>query len=670
MSGTNGLVGFVLRAKWVWLAVCLVLSACQGAASPAVAETPTVDVSRAPERGPSNGVTEDQQIAVAPVELGPIPVTVEDPSWGAADAPVTIVEFGDLQCPFCERVQDTLSKIRNTYGNRQVRMVWKNNPLPFHEQARPAQLAAMAVHRAAGNDAFWYFVGRAYANRDELTQANYEMWAAEAGVEAEHFNAALGDGRGELKLNADAALAEELGVTGVPAFRINGVEVTGAQPFEEFEAVIDEQLAAARTLMDKGVARDRVSVQLTIENHAVPREPEAEPEAEPEDTTAWRVPVLADDPTLGPSDALVTIVQWADYQCPFCKRVLPTLRQLRDAYGGDLRIVWKDNPLDFHDNARRAANLARHVYALRGNDGYWKVHDALFEKQANLDDATLEDIVRDMKMSWPLAKAAIDKGKYDDRIGTDQELAMDLAARGTPNFFINGRRLNGAQPFEQFAALVDQQLSEAKALVEQGVPRSQVYAKLMAAAQAPPEPEQRAALTSTRARPSKGPANARVTVRIFSDFQCPYCQRVLPILDALAKRHPGQVRFEYWHMPLPFHKDAQLAAEASAEVFAQKGNAAFWRFHDLLFANQKAIGPDDLRQYARQVGVELARFDQALADGRHKKAVEADFDAASDRNIRGTPSFMVNEYFISGAQPVERFDKLVKLALSKSQGKQ
>src|SRR5882757_1636033 len=121
----------------------------------------------------------------------PVPVTGKDPQWGKADAPVTVVAVSDFQCPFCSRVEPTLKQIRDTYGPDKVRMVWKNNPLPFHNNARPAAEAAMTVFGLKGSEAFWKFHDTAFANQQTLSPENYEKWAGEAGVDKAKFKDAL-----------------------------------------------------------------------------------------------------------------------------------------------------------------------------------------------------------------------------------------------------------------------------------------------------------------------------------------------------------------------------------------------------------------------------------------------------------------------------------------------
>lgn len=593
----------------------------------------------------------------------PIPVGAEDPQWGNADALVTIVEISDFQCPFCSRVNPTLKQVKDKYGPDKVRIVWKHNPLPFHKEARPAHEAAAAVHALAGSEAFWKFHDLVFENQKALTEDNFVKWAKEAGVDEAKFKAELKNKKHAAKVDQDLALARKIGARGTPNFRINGVELSGAQPFAKFQQAIDAQLEQAEALVKKGTPKNQVSLKLTEQNAKnAPAEDKA-PERQ-EDTTIWRVPVAKDDPVAGPDDALVTIVMWSDFQCPFCARVEPTLDKLKEKYGKDLRIVWKDNALPFHKQAKPAATLARVAYAKGGNDLFWKAHKALFENQKSLNEETYQKISGELGLNWAEVKRAIDTDQFDKKISESMELASDLNARGTPHFFINGRRLAGAQPQQKFEELVDLQLKAAKGLVGKGVARNKVYDELMKTAKGPPEPERRDVPAPTKDNPTKGSSNAKVVVQIFSDFECPYCNRVLPTLKQIEKEYGNQVQLVWRNMPLPFHKNAKLAGEAAQEVYVQKGADAFWQYHDLLFANQKQLTREDLEKYAQQIpGLDIAKFKQALDKNVHAKRVEEDMEVASKAGVRGTPAFTINGYFLSGAQPYPQFEKLIKLAL-------
>ena len=158
--------------------------------------------------------------------------------------------------------------------------------------------------------------------------------------------------------------------------------------------------------------------------------------------------------------------------------------------------------------------------------------------------------------------------------------------------------------------------------------------------------------------PARGPADARVTIVEFSDFQCPYCQRAKPVLDEVEKRHPKDVRIVYRNLPLDsLHPRARPSAEAAA--CAAEGNK-FWEYHDRLFANNRALADADLRKYAAEVGLDAKSFEECVSSRRHQAAVEADVQEAKRLGITGTPAFVVNGMLLSGLKSPEEFDALIK----------
>jgi protein-disulfide isomerase len=599
-----------------------------------------------------------------------IPVTAKDPTWGDADAPVTIVEFSEFQCPFCARVLPTVKQIKDTYGPKKVRIVWKNQPLSFHQNAKPAAEAAQTVFALKGSEAFWKFHDLAFENQRTLTEENYEKWAAQAGVDVAKFKADYKAKKHAAKVDEDQALANKVGASGTPAFRINGVTLSGAQPFEKFKEVIDAQLAEANKLIAAGTPKNQVYPQAVKKNFEAPpsqpNQPDKPAQQPEEDKTIWKVPVAADDPVRGPKDALVTIVEWSDFQCPFCKRVEDTLNKVVETYPNDVRLVWKDNPLPFHPRAKPAAALARVAYKQKGDKGFWDAHKTLFAEGGKFEDAELQTVSTKLGLPWDQVKQAIDGNKFDDKFTQSMDLAMDLNARGTPHFFVNGFRVTGAQPFEKFKTVIDEQLAKAKAVVARGVPKAKVYDEIMKDAKGPPEPEKKEVPPPDAQSPFKGPANAKVVIQEFSDFECPFCKRVGPTLEQIEKEYGGKVKVVWRHSPLPFHKDAPLASEASQEAFAQKGNKGFWDYHDKLFAGQgtpDALKRPTLEKYAQELGLDMEKFKQALDTHKHKAKIDADMEIATKAGISGTPAFTIGKYFLSGAQPYPAFKKLIAKAM-------
>lgn len=628
-------------------------------------------------------VSKPHATAVAPAGIppshatAPVPVLNSDPVWGDTNAPVTIVEFSDLQCPFCARAQKTLDAVKTTYGPSQVRIVFKHNPLPFHKQALPAAEAAERVRLSGGNAAFFKFADLAFADSKSLNDASFESWATIAGADMTTYRSLMGASIVSAKVQADIDLAKRVGVTGVPAFRINGQVLSGAQPLEKFRSLIDSELTEAKKRIAAGTPPDQIYPILTGENHRTTPTPSPPPAtAEPDGEAVWKVPVLADDPQLGPADALVTLVEFGDFQCPFCKRLDPTLRELRDRYGNDLRLVWKDNPLPFHKQAEPAAQLARVIFIQRGDPAFWRAHDALFANQPDLGDAEFQKIASAAGLGWGSTQSAMSSPTVAQRVRQSQTLASALKASGTPSCFINGRLVTGAVPASKFQEVIDQELAKARQLIARGTPRSQVYETVIREGKQESPFEMKQARLLASGVPIRGPANAKVTVHIFSDFQCPFCARAAPTLAELQKSFPTDVRLAWHDLPLGFHKQAQLAAEAAREVQAQLGDAGFWRFHDRLFEEQKSPGGlerEHLERVAQSLGCNMPKFRRALDDRVHRARVQEDADAASQAGIRGTPSFLVAAhrqssgefYYLSGAQPLPKFERVVSAALGR-----
>ncbi len=589
------------------------------------------------------------------------------PARGGAEPLVTIVTFSEFQCPFCSRVSPTMERVQATYGDR-VRYVFRHNPLAFHTNAMPAAQAAHEAYEQGGDARFWAMHDVLFENQRALERANLEAYALQAGVDVARLRSALDTGRHQARIQRDMDAAAAAGARGTPAFFINGRFVSGAQPYERFAEVIDEEIALADALLDRGVSR--ASLYAVFQRDAVtapaPTEPAAPSRPAADDRAIHRVP-LEGSPIRGPADALVTIVMFGDFQCPFCARVQPTLRQIEERYGRDVRFAFKHNPLPFHTNAGPAAQLA--IEADR-QGRFWPVHDALFENHSDLSRDALERIAAQTGMSRTRARAALDSNAHQATIDRDQALARELGASGTPAFFINGRNLRGAQPFEAFQRVIDEELARARGLVAAGTPRSAIYEAATRPTAAPAAPEPAAAdrytLPIPARVPTRGPASAPLTMQIISDFQCPFCSRAVPTVNQIEEHYGRRVRIVFRHYPLPFHQQAMPAAEASMEVFEQAGDVGFWAYHDLLFESQRQLDEENLVALARRVrGVNAERVRAALQDHRHQARVRQDMDAVAAAGMRiGTPSFLIGTRLVSGAQPFASFQQAIDAELA------
>ena len=611
---------------------------------------------------------------VWPEQRAAVPVGPRDPSWGARTALVTIVELSDFDCAYCRSAESVLEQIRARYGPDKLRIVWKDFPLPSHSQAKPTHLAARAVFEAAGSDAFWAFHAKCFAHLGQQTAENLERWAGEVGVASGAYRAALADRRTEAKVDADIALGRRLGVTGAPALFVNGVFMSGAPPVPKLAAEIDRQIEAARRDLGAGTPAAQLYTKLCDANRAPPSDAAARSAAGPQtpgpgrgrDETVWQVPVLDGDPRRGPDTARVTIVEFADFECPFSAEVQPTLQQLLERYPDEVRLVFKDTPGPSHRRAEAASELAHEAQRQKGAEGFWQAAELLFARQKQLTDQDLRGYAAELGLEPGALERALRGRQHLGQIESGEELAVDLSALGTPHFFVNGRRLAGKQPLERFTALVDEELAHAAELERAGVRPEELYATIMRAAEPPPAPEHKEIAPPPPNAPWRGGAGAKVVIQEFSDFQCAFCARAdASVTRALAAFGP-EVKAVWRHAPVRFNRTALLAAEAAQEAYAQQGNDGFWRYHRRLFDAEGRLERADLGRYAAELGLDLRKFNKALDDHAHKAYVEAELAAAGKAGIVTTPVLVVNGTFMNGAQPYSKLKRLIQQALDRA----
>lgn len=643
---------------WVLTFVLALVGTNCGSPGPAASPTP------APERAGS-GTPDAQAIAVgqlAPGELpSPVPVEADDTVSGAPGALVTLVAFVDFQCPFCARAHQTVKALERHYG-ADLRVVYKHLPLDFHQDALPAAVALQAVRELGGTKLAARYVDRLMAEQHDLSEDNLIAVAVELGVSRQALSARLPEPRLLAAVDNDMSLAAAHGINGTPSFLINGRLLVGAQPPAEFLEVIDSELQVVRRLERLGAGPRELYVLRVAENLKAKAPDDV-------DRTVYRVPIEG-SPALGPEDAVVTIVEFSEFQCPFCRRVRPALEQLRERFPNDVRVVFKHLPLPFHEHALPAARLSAEVFRTRGNTAFWQAADQLFT--GDLGDEHLIATATEAGLGEAQARLALAGEAGQALVDADLNLAEDLQVRGTPHFFINGRRLAGARPYEDFEGMVLTAISEARqalADTSASLTPANYYSHLMQNGDPLAAPKQVTAPIADAGHPSFGPERAPIVMHAFSDFECTFCARVEPTLAELLRLYPKDLKIVWHNLPLPFHPHARSAAAAALEAYAQRGNAGFRQMHDVLFASHRGssgpeLTPEDLRRYATELGLDVARFDKALADGRHDAAIDADVASANAIGIDGTPGFVVGGWLTTGARPLRYLRALVDRSLA------
>ena len=247
----------------------------------------------------------------------------------------------------------------------------------------------------------------------------------------------------------------------------------------------------------------------------------------------------------------------------------------------------------------------------------------------------LEKMVADKLLKSEAEKKGMTPEQYvkveiDDKVAppTDQQI-QDF-------FNQNAARLPPGSKLETYKAQIvnyltqNQRQQRAQAMFDQLKKDNQVSIKLS-------EPRQ----VVEAKGPARGPSTAPVTMVEFSDFQCPFC---------------GKAKLVFRHFPLDFHKNAEKAAEASMCANEQ---GKFWEYHDVLFKNQQTLEVPQLKDHAKDVGLDTASFSACLDSGKYKKAVDDDMAAGQKVGVTGTPAFFINGVMINGAQPFDEFKKVI-----------
>lgn len=418
----------------------------------------------------------DRALPIGFVDSSRIPIG-DSYSWGGTNAPVTVVAFIDLQCPFCGRSWGILRQLETDYGDN-VRFVLKHFPLPFHKEAEAAAFAAEAA-RQQGK--LLEFVDGIFENQRRLSK-DFEGVVSQLVTELQLDPVAFEQDRQAAKERGrpavDMELGRAVGVRGTPAFRINGKTLVGAVPRDRFTEIIDAEIEA----VEEGIETGRFDIASAYarrvdRNAEADSKPESRPTTKKPSKVEW-VPIRADDHTTGPADAPVTIVVFNDLQCPFCKRVHGTIEKLLTAYPQDVRFVFRHKPLPFHSEAEE---MAWATIAAGDQGKFWEMHELMFDKQKAIKGKPREVIKEaaaklglNMKAFWKV----YDASSTHSRVKDDITFAESIGIRGTPSFVINGRVVVGAKPYAEFEAIVKEEKAKADALKAAGTKPGDLYKKL------------------------------------------------------------------------------------------------------------------------------------------------------------------------------------------------
>lgn len=475
-QGSSG----VGRVTWAVAALlALAVAGCGGAQQTEPSRRAPARGASGVQRGAAGGVAggvaggETARIARTPLLRGATGPAGSPHRIALSNKPVTVIAFADFQCPFCARGQATLAQIQDAYPN-EVEVIFLHKPLSFHRAARPAALGAIA---AAQQGRFWQMHDALFARYRNLNTMSIEAAASEAGVDMDRWQADMRSQQAAVRLAHDIAVSNAVGVRGTPNYFVNGLPVRGAQPYARFEKAVTSALATVRKLEAAGHSGRRLRelawraghrtsgprlLQYAIDGARVPAGLAATAttprrRASWLDRRVWNVPVNeSSDVIVGNSQtATVTLVVWTDLQCPFCARLQASIDALRLDWPKRLRVVYRNKPLPFHRDARRAAVAA---LAAHRQGKYAPFVAACFANIRALSAADLERKATQLGLDMPRYRRDVADPAVLAQVTRDMAEAKRLGVRGTPTFFVNGMRVVGAQPLARIRPLVRSQL--------------------------------------------------------------------------------------------------------------------------------------------------------------------------------------------------------------------
>ena len=390
------------------------------------------------------------------------------PYRGDPDAPIILVEFSDYQCPFCGRhfVQTEPALTEKYVRDGQVRAVFSDFPLEqLHPNAPSAHEAGLCVLAQGAVENYWKMHGELFRSADEWGTAPdpfevYARLAEESGADADLFAECMDNGDQSAVVQELVDNAMQQGFGGTPSFQLIRVEdgvvsqLVGAQPFDQFEAQIDLLLSGETPQAPEQQAAGEAEIPVWAT---------AEGWAPDPDRPGYN---MAGDQYVGSLDAPITIVEFSDMQCPFCKRHAEETRPaLDEAYVDTGKVLWvfKHFPLDIHPQAP-AAGAAVECAAEQGQ--FSEMMDQLFEKQSDWSVADPNPVFLDIA-----AELGLDTDDFSSCLA-DPEIAERVASdlmegapfvRGTPTFIIlndgQGSIVPGALPVDSFVSVLDEILA-------------------------------------------------------------------------------------------------------------------------------------------------------------------------------------------------------------------
>lgn len=332
----------------------------------------------------------------------------------------------------------------------------------------------------------------------------------------------------------------------------------------------------------------------------------------------------------------ILIQEYSDFGCLYCSKASKTVAQVVSQYGGLVRSQFRHFPMDF----RRHSELPHKAALAAGEQGKFReMQDLIFANQRNLNRDTLHEFAKQLKLDEGRFALAMGSERLDRVLQNDRREGEALGVRGTPTFFINGRKIVGAQPIEVFRKIIDQELRRLK-IAKAGV-----------------------VLDRSNGISVFGPSDAALTLGVFADVRDNLSRRALANVLALRAAYPKRIRVVVKHYPQKSHGKSTRIQQA---VLAASSKGKFWAFHALLAKTRGKADRNAIRKFALANDLDVPAFEAATDSSLFRDIVQSDSRDARARDVRGVPTFFIGEKRIDGLVSIEALKKVVRGELKKT----
>lgn len=370
-----------------------------------------------------------------------------------------------------------------------------------------------------------------------------------------------------------------------------------------------------------------------------PSAPSTPPSAPVDPNQVWKATLADDDAKIGADSINVKVVLFSSFGNQESVDFASAVDSIKKDFGDKVQIRYKHKVIPApHPDAIFAAEIAA---AANAQGKFWPLFDKLM-KSASISPSSIESAAKEVGVNWAKAKAEADSHKYLTQVYRDSLLASEVAANTYPNVMVNGVRLSTPKTYDRLKPIIEEQIKKAEEQAKAtGKSGNALYAELIKGGKTFEQMAGPKQSFDLQGSPILGKADAKIQVAVFEDFQCPFCAKVGPNVKEFQKRFPNDVAVVFKHMPLDIHDKAQIASEASMAAL-QQGQDKFWAYHDILFNNQSALDMDNLKKYAEQAGLDMAKFNKDLEAGVGKNVISRDTQEGGKAGVSGTPSVYVN----------------------------